>query len=445
MPLAEIATVPTSMLLKALKAAKVAVDADFGFLRTPRDLTPGSHLIDITPDINMNEKTLEWLSSVGLKVNPFATLDASKDPFIPFYLIDHDQFKTVSGDFTSFIFAPPGSGKSAFRVRLARDCRVGKDRRRIFPIVYNLPDPRLLRGSNFGSDTHYKQLAKSAAQELLLYIVYHPSSIIENKDLMVAIRQSFDTNFQVDYLQQMLDQGSVKPLLDSFDLTAGLLPNPPSKKDIQILVRELNRFRILVTVKPEPKQRFEQIVKIIFELLRFEAIYILIDGVDGYVETAKDAKRGVEAISWLLGKNNEWRETNIFMKYFLPVEMITALEDKFHSLLTSESKVTIIKWDADTLGEVVRQRLQEASGGKYRSLRAISSLPLRGAKRAPEDVLAREIVRIGNPNPRDLIKTVNRLLIYHAQHEAEEKLTPKDMATAIDWIRNERSLKTRHA
>ncbi|MEK6750644.1 MAG: hypothetical protein AABZ00_00150 [Chloroflexota bacterium] len=437
----EVVTGTTSMLWNAIKAAKVAVDADYRSSPHSHVVAPDTNPIVITPNKNMNKNTLEWLNSVGLKINPFATLDASEDPFIPFYLVDHDQYKSISGDVTSFVFAPPGSGKSAFRVRLARDCRVGKNGRKIFPIIYNLPNPESVKNSNLGLNLHYKRLAKSADRELLLYLVYHATSIIKDKNLLMEICQIFDFNSPVDYLQQMVDKGSVKPLLDSFDKTAGLLPNPPSKKDIILLVEQLNKFRNPAVAKLEPRQRFEKIVGLILEKLGYEAIYILIDGVDGYVETGEDAKKGVEAISWLLEKNNEWRENKIFTKYFLPIEM----QDELQFLLTSKSEVTTITWDADALGEVVQQRLQEASGGKYSSLRAISSLPLRGAKQSPEEVLAQEIVKLGNPNPRDLIKTVDRLFVYHVQNEVQEKLTPKDMAAAVDWIRKERSLKPRHA
>lgn len=235
-------------------------------------------------------------------------------------------------------------------------------------------------------------------------------------------------------------------MLDSFDQTARLLPNPPDKKDLSLLAEKLKglRYPVPPIQKTSYKQKFDQIISLIFEKLGYEAIYILVDDVDGYVETGGDADKAVDAISWLVTKTGEWRGNRIYMKYFLPIETKDILERKF-SLLTSESKVTMIEWNSDTLSEVIRQRLQEASGGKYNSLRAISSLPLRGAKQAPEEVLASEIVKLGNATPRDLIQAVNRLLVRHVQYEEQEKLTPKDMQAAIDWIRFERSFKTRHA
>lgn len=386
----------------------------------------------------MKEKVNYWLDSVGLKVNPFDVIDASLDPFIPFYLIDHDQYRSVNGDFASYVFAPPGSGKSAFRVRLARDCRIGKNGRKIFPIVYNLPSPGY---PTISPDTHYAEIARAAAYELMLFLVYHVSLVIKDELLLSKFKQIFDNNFSINYIQQMVDQGGIQPLLDSFDQTARLLPNPPEKKDIVLLAEKLRSIRKPVNPvqRLSNKQRFDQVVSLVVDVLGYEAIYVLIDGVDGYLETGENADKAVEAISWLVTKTGEWQKKKIYMKYFLPVET----HDVLFPLLTSEDKITIIEWNVDTLSEVIRQRLQEASGGKYNSLRALSSLPLRGARMAPEEKLAQEVMKLGNPTPRELIKAVRELLHHHAQENEHEKLTPEDLQAAIDWL-HKRSLKPRH-
>lgn len=388
----------------------------------------------------MNDKVNYWLDSVGLKVNPFDIIDASQDPFIPFYLIDHDQYRFVNGDFSSYIFAPPGSGKSAFRVRLARDCRIGKDGRKIFPIVYKLPSPTYLTTS---TDINYAELARAAAYELMLYLVYHVSLLIKDELLLSKFQQVFDSNFSINYLQQMLDEGNVQPLLDSFDQTALLLPNPPEKKDIVLLTEKLRNIGHPVNPVQNLsyEKRFEQVISFVVDDLGYEAIYILVDGVDAYLETGGNPDEAVEAISWLITKTGKWQKKKIYMKYFLPVETHEALERKF-PLLTSEEKITIIEWNTTTLSEVIRQRLQEASGGKYKSLRALSSLPLRGARLAPEEKLAQEVMKLGNPTPRELIKAVRELLYHHVQENEHEKLTPEDLQAAIEWL-HRRSLKPR--
>lgn len=432
-------------LWAAARAAKYSLEIDYAN-RYFKSVTIEDQSIEVILEQSydvMKDKVNYWLDSVGLKVNPFDEIDASLDPFIPFYLIDHDQYRSVNGDFASYVFAPPGSGKSAFRVRLARDCRIGKDGRKIFPIVYKLSHPEYPTSS---PDTHYAEIARAAAFELMLFLVYHVSAVTRDNLLLSKIQQVIDSNFSINYyIQQMIDEGGVQPLLDSFDQTARLLPNPPEKKDIILLAEKLKSIRYPVNPiqRLSYKQRFQQVISLVVDILGYEAIYILIDGVDGYLETGGNADEAVEAISWLVTKNGEWQTKKIYMKYFLPVETHEVLLQKF-PLLTSEGKITIIEWTADTLSEVIRQRLQEASGGKYNSLRALSSLSLRGARLAPEERLAQEVMKLGNPTPRELIKAVRELLHHHVQKNEHEKLTPEDMQATIDWL-HRRSLKPRHA
>lgn len=431
-----------STLLEALRSAQDTDSKFFSPHRSSIALDRSDAILAPSFDL-VSEKIDKWFQSVGLTVNPFVALDASQDPFIPFYLIDHNQFNTINGDFISFVFAPPGCGKSAFRVRLARDCRVGKDGRKIFPIVYNLP---VFDSLKISSGIHYEALARSAALELLLYVLYHPSLFVNNEDLLIEIQHVFDNNFFINYIQQMVEVGSIQPLLDAFDRTANFLPNPPKENDMSLLAKKLQSHRLphFSAYKMSPKERLDQVLSLVIKKLGYESVYILVDGVDGYFETGTNADTAVDAIDWLLRQSGEWQNNRIYIKYFLPSDVQPALEGRF-PLLTSESKIVGISWNVDSLSEVIRQRLQEASDGKYSSLRAISTLHLRGARQAPEDVLAHEIAKLGDLTPRKIIKAINRLLIHHIQNDYQEKITPDDLKAAIDWIRSERSIKTTRA
>ncbi len=118
----------------------------------------------------LKNKLQEWLSQLGLSLNPFEYIDFGKDPLIPFYLIDHNQFESVSGDQPSFVFAPAGGGKTAFRVRLARECRAGSNGRRIFPIVYKPTVPGDADGDREKSALLQRtDLLRYACQELFLH------------------------------------------------------------------------------------------------------------------------------------------------------------------------------------------------------------------------------------------------------------------------------------
>ena len=393
----------------------------------------------------------EWLSRVGLNLNPFEYIDAGKDPLIPFYLIDHDQFDKVSGGQPSFVFAPAGGGKTAFRVRLARECRAGRNGRRIFPIVYKPTKPGGLNETK--EDAAHRQrtdLLGCAAQELFLHLAYYPYALDEMEaTLKEAFLQtiSWDLEFSIAYyLNQMKVDGSLEPLINAFDPTARSLPNPPGKDDILYLYKKLIRY-VPSKEKPNDNKRLEILFDLVINKLKFESIYILVDGVDVFPETANSPDQMLVSISWLLNNTQNLTKKNIYVKYFLPHELHPlVIGTSAFRPLTLQGKIIIIKWDADALNEVIRQRLQEASGGKFDSLAAISDRALRASGRSPEEIMIADLRRFKKLNPRSLIRAVNWLFTNHVQDErVREKLTPQDLTATREWIRREYSAKEQSA
>lgn len=392
-------------------------------------------------------KLQEWLSRIGLNLNPFEYIDAGKDPLIPFYLIDHNQFDKVNGDQPSFVFAPAGGGKTAFRVRLARECRAGRNGRRIFPIVYKPTKPGDLNEDKEKAARRQRtDLLSCAAQELFLHLAYYPYALDEmDATLKEAFLQtmSWELDFSIPYyLNQMKETGSLEPLITAFDATARSLPNPPGKEDIIYLNKKLNRYSS-TPEKPDDEKRLELLFDLILNQLKFEAIYILVDGVDAFPETANNPEKMLASISWLMDNALIWSQKHVYTKSFLPIETRQRLvETPAFRSLTSKSKIIIIRWDADALSEVIQQRLQEASGGKFDSLAAISDRALRASGRSPEEEMIADLRRLRKLNPRSLIRAVNWLFTNHVRDEqVREKLTPQDITAVREWIRREYSAK----
>lgn len=393
------------------------------------------------------DRLQKWLSQVGLNLNPFGYIDAGEDPLIPFYLVDHNQFDKVSGDQPSFVFAPAGGGKTSFRVRLARECRAGRNGRRLFPIIFKPTSPS--RPNEDPKQSAIRQrtnLLRYAAQELLLHLAYNPYTIDEMDPLLrdtFLQTISWELDFSISYyLDQMKLAGSLEPLITAFDPTARSLPNPPGKEDIIYLHNKLSKYSF-TNEKPNDEKRLELLIDLIIKQLKFEAIYILIDGVDGFPETVNDPGEMLASISWFLDSALIWSQKRVYTKYFLPEETWSFISEMpAFRLLTSKSKVIIIKWDADALSEVIRQRLQEASGGKFDSLTAISDRALRSSGRSVEEVLIGDLRRQKKLKPRSLIRAVNQLFSYHVQDErVHEKLTSQDLKAVREWIRREYSAK----
>jgi hypothetical protein len=396
--------------------------------------------------IAAKDKPETWLSQMGLNLNPFSYIDAGKDPFIPFYLIEHNQFSKINGDQPSFVFAPAGGGKTAFRVRLARECRAGWNKRRIFPIVYKPTEPGEPKVDEKRAHRQQADLLWYAARELFLYLAYSPYSLDE---MTPALRKSFlqtiawDLDYSISYwITQMKTEGSLEPILKAFDPTARSLPNPPDKEDILYLYRKLNRY-VPDGEKPNEELRLELLFDLVINKLKFEAIYILVDGVDAFLETGHSPRSALLSVSWLLNNALAWSRKGIYTKYFLPKEILPfVLETPAFRPLTSKSKIVTIKWDADALSEVIRRRLQEASGGEFDSLAAVSDRALRASGRSPEEILIGDLRRHKKLSPRSLIRAMDRLFARRVQNEqVHEEFTPQDLKAVREWIRSEYSAK----
>jgi hypothetical protein len=254
---------------------------------------------------------------------------------------------------------------------------------------------------------------------------------------------SWDLDLPISYyLNQINVAGGLEPILEAFDPTARSLPNPPDKKDISYLFRKLNKYHS-TNRKPDAEIRLDKLFDLLLNKLGFEAIYILVDGVDAFLETVNSPKNALKSISWLLESSISWAKERIYLKAFLPIETRATLTKKTDfRLLTSMSNIITIKWDAEKLSEVIQQRLQEASGGRFDSLLAISDRVLRASGRSPEDVLIADLRRLKRLSPRSLIRAVNWLFMNHVRDEQiREKLTPQDLIAAREWIRSEYSAK----
>jgi hypothetical protein len=388
-----------------------------------------------------------WLDQVGLELNPFEYIDAGEDPLIPYYLVEYNQFDKVNGDQPSFVFAPAGGGKTAFRVRLARECRAGRNGRRIFPIVYKPTLPSTLNEEKEEAARRQRtELLRYASQELFLHLAYFPYVLDEiDPTIQVSLLQSisWDLDFPIQhYLNEVKAAGDLEPLITGFDPTARSLPNPPGRGDVEYLCEKLAHYST-PKQKPNDEKRLEILFDLVLDKLKFEAIYILVDGVDAFWETANNPGRSLATISWFLDNTFPWMQKRIYAKYFLAQEILPFMkETPDFRPLTSKSNIIMIKWDVDALSEVIRQRLQEASGGKFDSLAAVSDRALRASGRSMEEELIKELKRYKKLNPRSLIRAANWLLANHVQgKQADERLSPQDLTAVREWIRREYSVK----
>ncbi len=368
-------------------------------------------------DISSNE-VLDWLSRMGLgEVNPFEHLDAGADPDLSKYLVRHDVFRMIWDDSPSLVFAPAGGGKSAFRVRLTYACRVEEDRRRVFPIPYLAPEP-----TSSSLNDHLAPILKSAAQELLLALVYRPERFEALGEVdRRSVRRVLDQNapgLLRHYLPQIERAGGPAPLVEAFAPSAARLPAPPDPYDVRALCTAVERMASSRDVPPVT-QRFDDMLDLLLEVLDFSAVYLLVDGVDAFLETVSDPSRAVMVLEPLLEQMAAWAEERMYLKAFLPLELRSLLPER----LTEEANVATIIWGREGLIDVLHARLRTASQGAFDSLDAVSAPSLRNAEE--------ELLKVAPPVPRELLVLMNRLIEEHVRRRGSRgALEPEDLEAA---------------
>lgn len=382
----------------------------------------------------------DWLARMGLgDTNPFEKWDAGKDPNLSQYLVDHDLFPTLWRDRPTILYAPAGGGKSAFRVRLSWACRVQEDGRRVFAINYLAPDSEARSLAD-----HLPQILKRAARDLLLTLVHRPTqwTALNARDRQ-AVRSIIDQNdpgLLGRFLVQVERAGSIAPLAQSFDPSASQLTAPPEPSEVRALCKGL-RETPAAQGRASIKKRFEELLHVMLDILQFEAIYLLVDGVDAWMETQREARKAVAVLRPLLRKAPDWADRHLYLKLFLPRE----LEEVLPEQLTKSLEAAIIEWDLGSLAKVLKYRLAAASKDRFKGKGRIDSLDaisdtssLRGAEK---DLLG----ALGDsPTPRELIVLMDRVIFEHVRHESLDeqdegkesrngRLEHRDVEAAISW------------
>jgi hypothetical protein len=369
----------------------------------------------------------DWLARIGLQFNPFAdTLwDAAQDTRLSRYFVLPDAFAAIWGDWSSYVLAPLGGGKTAMSVHTARTCWVGQETNRPFPLPYT-PAYGRLRHTHPTSDDHLTALSENAAQHLLLALAYRPHWFLEADPVVqLRIHHALDWNLAPRPLHHYL-----KVLRQNYQLTAlTRLLKPtyeivdlPDHTNLQALVGILSDTPT-ATPPSTAGERWQNIVDIILHDLKFRALYILIDKIDAIGRTANNPEQAIDSIAYLLERIEDWEQQDIYLKGFFPLDSRTALLSHYPKA-TQHDRIVTITWSPEKLATLVKKRLYIASSGSFDSF---------DAKAAPsieqniELTLAREIQQL----PREMIALCNQILKVFYTQENSEYLTAELLNIAL--------------
>ena len=370
-----------------------------------------------------------WLEWAGFRFDPFGPLDAAADPHLSEYLVGHEAFVRVWGDWPSWVFAPPGGGKTALRVRTAQACWVGQETNHPFPIPY-IPPFLSWRHASPSLDDHLNALARAGAITLFLALAHRPHWLFRlDEKARQVVRNVLDWNLPGPlggYLDLCRQSRSLLPLHEALDSTFAL-PDPP---DSATLLRWCDVLDAAPdgTARPSPTARWSMLCELLLGTLGFRSIYILLDGLDAAPETIADAQAVVECLAPLAPLVSDWAERQVFVKGFLPLEAQALLADRFPSLVTP-SHTALLRWKRALLAEVIRRRVYVASEGAFDSLDAVASPALRDV----EAILAKAVL----PLPREVLVLTRRVLEEHVWRAGSRgRIEEEDVETAIQWYGN---------
>ena len=367
-----------------------------------------------------------WLEWLGLCFDPFGPLDAASDPRLGEYLVGHGAFARTWGDWPSWVFAPPGGGKTALRVRTSQACWVGQETNHPFPLPY-VP-PFLSWGHASPSlDDHLTALARAGAVTLLLAVAHRPHWLFRlDEKARHSVKVTLDWNLPGplgSYLARCRQSKNLQSLREALDPTF-VLPDPP---DSATLLRwcDILDESPAGEPRPSPAVRWEGLCSLLLDTLGFRSIYVLLDGLDAAPETIADSQAMADCLTSLMPMVSDWAKRRVFVKGFLPIEAQASLEDQFASTFASTHSATI-HWTPALLAEVIRRRVYVASEGDFGSLDAIASPGLRDV----ETVLAKSVP----PLPREVLVLTRRVLEEHMRREGSQgRIQEEDVEAAIQW------------
>ncbi len=374
----------------------------------------------------------EWFEVAGFAFDPFVPLNAATDSRLSQYMIHHEAFEAVWGDWISLAFAPPGGGKTALSLRVAEACYVGQETNRPFPVCY--APPLLAWGGRTPSlDDHLLAIGRAASQQLLLALAYRPHWFFRlDRAAQERVRRVLDWNLPgplASALDLCRQTGSVAELHRRV-LPALSIGDPPAPSTLMRFCATLESLPGGRASVPPPAERWAQLVQVVRDDLKFTALYVLVDGVDAAHETAEDPARAADMLAPLLARGRTWSEAKIYLKAFLPVRTLPLLAHRWPELWHQARRVTIT-WTPPLLVEMVRQRIYVATQGSFSSLDAVSSPALSDV----EAMLAEAVL----PLPREMLVITRRLLWEHVRRVGPDgQIEPPDLEAALAWYRHHR-------
>lgn len=306
------------------------------------------------------EPAARGFAAFGFAFDPFEYLDSTKDAHLQEYLIVPPAVQSVLSDQPVAVFAQPGGGKSALRIYAAN---FYKDSRGVrFPVTYVPQD------YSTESHFHFDGIRQSLARAVFMYLASYPDLFfaLSPSDRQKLKRLLLDIPFGLDFNLQTLRDSRFLSDLEQALGTPAFSSIPGLERVHYQLANDLEK------VSPyNSSLDLEDCFAQINDAFGVKSFHLLVDGLDSFMET-RSPQILLAWIEPLLDKLEKWGKKNIYLKFFLPMDISDA-----PALTGSRAlRTTALAWDDHLLAEVIRRRVFVASRRTFDSLDAISALDL---------------------------------------------------------------------
>lgn len=353
------------------------------------------------------ERATRGPAAFGFAFDPFEHLDSTKDAHLQEYLVIPKTVEIALSDQPVAIFAQPGGGKSALRIYTAN---FYKDSRGLkFPLTY-LPETY----SN-APLFHFRGLRRTVARAAFMYLASYP-------DLFFALTPQtkrtiktllLDLPFGLNFHLRVLTESRFLSDLEQALGSPAFSNLPELGRVHHQLARELEKESAFPN-----SLALEDCFALLTDAFGTKSIHILIDGLDGFIET-HSSQALLAWIEPLLNILEIWNRKNIYLKFFLPMDISDAPALTEQDVLRAAALV----WNDNLLAEVIRRRVFVASRGAFDSLDAVSTPDLHNI----ELTLARQLGK-KEKLPRQIILR-SRELLQNTIKSNKKEILPEDLSS----------------
>lgn len=372
-------------------------------------LKRGTHLVDDAGHPNAGPSVSQvmvfpspspGLASLGFRYDPFAFPEAERMPpdVLEETFVAHPGFDQYIMDLTrsAVLVAPRGGGKTAGRLRL--EIHLNQRRQRSFEgwppedgppyaplvVVYDTFEKLIERLPTVGLQDHTGPLLAAIAEALCCFILAYPGRFmalsIEARDWWWAFLGTYlegggpDSRVQGSPLGMDWKRTTVRP--------APFRPGNALKRILEGVQRQLARLGV-------------------------DSLFVLVDGVDGYLET-QFVTNLETLVAPLLNTLSLLSLSGMVWKFFLPNDLEEAV---LHSAGYETRRLNLapINWDERSLVKLLRLRLEWASEGRIRYMAQLCDADLVRAVDVEQELVRMALQHRLGP-PRGLLDLASKLL-----------------------------------